>query len=176
MTDIRHPFICNMEHFFQTDERLYFVMPYFKGGDLYNIHKYYKKFSEKVAKFYATQIVIAIGELHERGIVHRDLKLKNIVLCWNGYLKLIDFGLACTLGHAKLENSILGTTQYMAPEILKTMNKEALGYDKGVDWWALGILIYEMVMGHNPFTGPGQGRKKFNQKLITQEIVWPNKV
>ena len=83
-----------MEYFFQTSQRLYFVMPYIHGGDLNKKLGEYKRFEEQVVKFYATQIVIGIGELHKRNIMHRNLKLENIMLGQDGYLKLIDYGLA----------------------------------------------------------------------------------
>ena len=89
-----HPFLAGMDFVFQTDLRLYFVMPFIKGGELYTHFLKNKRFPEEVVKFYATQIIIAIGHLHEKEIAHRDLKLENILIEEDGYLKIIDFGLA----------------------------------------------------------------------------------
>ena len=89
-----HPFLCGMKYFFQTDLRLYFVMPFIQGGEMYRILCSVKRFAENSAKFYAAQLVMAIGHLHEKGFMHRDLKLENIMMDESGYLKIIDFGLA----------------------------------------------------------------------------------
>lgn len=87
-----------MDYLFQSPQRLYFVMPFIKGGELYKIFKSQKRLSEEVVKFYAAQICMAVGYLHSRGIMHRDLKLENILVDNTGYLKIIDYGLAKTLG------------------------------------------------------------------------------
>lgn len=93
-----HPFLVGMDYLFQSPTRLYFVMPFIKGGELYRIFKSYKRFSEDVVRFYAAQIALAVGYLHGKGIMHRDLKLENILVDESGYLKIIDYGLAKTLG------------------------------------------------------------------------------
>ena len=92
-----HPFLVGMDYLFQTPERLYFVMPFIKGGELYKIFKMKKRLPEDVVRFYAMQIIMAIGYLHSKGIMHRDLKLENILVDEDGYLKIIDYGLAKTL-------------------------------------------------------------------------------
>lgn len=92
-----HPFLVGMEYLFQTPQRLYFVMPFVRGGELYKIFKAHKRLPEQVVKFYSLQICLAIGYLHSKGIMHRDLKLENILLDESGYLKIIDYGLAKTM-------------------------------------------------------------------------------
>ncbi len=89
-----HPFLVGMDFLFQTETRLYFVMPFVRGGELYKVFLSQKRLPEEVVKFYAAQIVLAIGELHSKGIMHRDLKLENILVDERGYLKIIDYGLA----------------------------------------------------------------------------------
>lgn len=136
-----------MKHFYQTDQRLYFVMPYITGGELYKVLKSRRTFDEPTIKFFIAQVIIGLGKLHEKGIMHRDLKLENIMLDTNGYVKIIDFGMAKMLETPnQLAHTVCGTPEYYAPELI---NEE--GYDKTVDWWACGILIYEMLTGVTPF-------------------------
>lgn len=92
-----HPNLVGMDYLFQSATRLYFVMPFIKGGELYKVFKSRKRFAEDVVRFYAAQIALAVGYLHSKGIMHRDLKLENVLVDENGYLKIIDYGLAKTL-------------------------------------------------------------------------------
>jgi len=94
MFECEHEFLVGMEYLFQNELRLYFVMPFIRGGELYKVFQQQKRFKEDLVKFYSAQLIIAIGYLHQRGIVHRDLKLENILLDQDGYLKIIDYGLA----------------------------------------------------------------------------------
>ena len=94
LLECEHPFIATMDYLFQDDERLYFVMPFIRGAELYKIYESQGFFKEQDVKFYAAQIILAVGYLHDRGIAHRDLKLENLLLDQDGYIKLIDFGLA----------------------------------------------------------------------------------
>jgi serine/threonine protein kinase len=91
---VDHPFLVGMDFLFQTETRLYFVMPFVKGGELYKIFLQERRFPENVVKFYSAQILIALGELHSKGIMHRDLKLENVLVDQKGYIKMIDYGLA----------------------------------------------------------------------------------
>ena len=141
-----HPFLVGMEYLFQSETRLYFVMPFVKGGELYKIFQKEKRFKEETVKFYAVQIVLAIGELHSKGIMHRDLKLENILVDHRGYLKIIDYGLAKIISGDELAMSYCGTQEYLSPEMI-----EGKGHDKSVDWWALGVLMYELLTSMTPF-------------------------
>ena len=168
MFECDHPNLVGMEFMFHSDYRIHFVMPFVRGGELYKIYQSKKRFNEKVVRFYASQIVLAIGYLHSKGIVHRDLKLENILVDQNGYLKIIDYGLAKILKNNEEATSFCGTPEYLAPEI---MTKS--GYDKAVDWWAVGILMYEMLIGVTPFFNRNQN--VLLQKIQTSKVVFPDR-
>ena len=124
-------------------------MPYISGGELYHLLKSYQKFPEMFVKVFIIQIVTAVGYLHELDLVHRDLKLENIMVCDDGYIKLIDFGMATMLKPGERSGDYVGTAEYMAPEILE--NSKDRQTDKNVDWWAVGIIAYELMFGWTPF-------------------------
>lgn len=157
-----------MEYMFQSDARLYFVMPFINGGELYKIFQEQKRFPEAVVKFYATQIIIGIGKLHDKGIMHRDLKLENIMVDSTGYIKIIDYGLAKMLQSDELATSYCGTPEYLAPEMINHA-----GHDKTVDWWSVGILIYEMLIGVTPFFN--KNRQVLMSKIKHSRIVFPDR-
>ena len=119
-------------------------------------------------KFYAAQLVMGIGYLHQRQILHRDLKLENILLDQEGYLKIIDFGLAKMYDESKLAQTFAGTPEYLAPEMVQEK-----GHDYAVDWWAIGILIYEMLIGITPFFN--KSRNRLMEKICASNIVFPDK-
>ena len=121
-------------------------MPYISGGDLYSLLEFTRVFNEDTIKFFITQVIMGIGRLHEHGIMHRDLKLENLMLGINGYIKIIDFGLAKKLNPQDVANTVCGTPFYYAPELIQIQS-----YDKSVDWWAIGILMFEMLTGKVAF-------------------------
>lgn len=143
-------------------------MPFISGGELYKVVKKRTILDEATTKFYITQIVVGIGKLHERGIIHRDLKLENLLLDKNGYIKIIDFGLAKMLQEDEETKTYCGTLEYFAPEMIKRT-----GHDKAVDWWAIGVLIFEMVFGVTPFYN--RNRNVLISKIKHSRIVFPNK-
>ena len=162
-----HPFLVGMEYLFQSETRLYFVMPFVKGGELYKIFQKEKRFKEETVKFYAVQIVLAIGELHSKGIMHRDLKLENILVDHRGYLKIIDYGLAKIISGDELAMSYCGTQEYLSPEMI-----EGKGHDKSVDWWALGVLMYELLTSMTPFFN--RNRQLLQSRIKHAKVVFPN--
>lgn len=122
--------------------------------------------SEDQARLYTAEIVSAVSHLHKNGIVHRDLKPENILMKADGHIVLTDFGLAKEIDESSRTNSLCGTMEYMAPEII-----QAKGHDKNADWWSIGILLYEMLTGQPPFTHPN--RQKLQQKIINEKVKLP---
>lgn len=147
LESIDHPFLVRLRYAFQTPTKLYMVMPFLRGGELFFHLRKAKRFTEAQARFFAAEIALGIGHLHSKGIVYRDLKPENILLDDHGHVSLTDFGLAKALTKpGEKTETFCGTPEYLAPEVICD---EA--HDKEVDWWALGILTYEMMHGLPPF-------------------------
>eukprot|EP00123_Amoebidium_parasiticum_P013441 comp21956_c0_seq2/m.31654 comp21956_c0_seq2/g.31654 ORF comp21956_c0_seq2/g.31654 comp21956_c0_seq2/m.31654 type:complete len:287 (-) comp21956_c0_seq2:890-1750(-) len=167
MEGINHPFLTKLHSTFQTAERLFYVMEFVNGGDLMFHIQQYRHFSEPRSCFYAAEIVSALSYLHTKGIVYRDLKLDNVLLDSEGHVKLADFGM-CKAGlvDGRTTNTFCGTPDYIAPEIL---NEEP--YSFSVDWWALGVLMYEMICGQPPFEADNE-EDLFNA-ILHDAILFP---
>jgi serum/glucocorticoid-regulated kinase 2 len=148
LSSVNHPFIMKLHYAFQTDDKLYLVLDYCPGGELFFHLSRFRRFPERVARFYSAQLVLAIGHLHKRGIIYRDLKPENVLLDADGHVKLGDFGLAKTGISHPCEGafSMCGTPEYMAVEILSQQ-----GHGFCVDYWGLGMLTYEMCTGLPPW-------------------------
>lgn len=142
------PFIVGLKFSFQTPMDLYLVTDYMSGGELFWHLQKEGRFSEDRAKFYIAELVLALEHLHDNDIVYRDLKPENILLDANGHIALCDFGLSkANLNNDGTTNTFCGTTEYLAPEVLL----DETGYTKMVDFWSLGVLIFEMCCGWSPF-------------------------
>ncbi|XP_059164218.1 protein kinase C iota type-like isoform X3 [Physella acuta] len=146
-----YPFLVGLHSCFQTASRLFFVIEFVNGGDLMFHMQRQRRLPEEHARFYAAEICLALNFLHERGIVYRDLKLDNVLLDAEGHIKLTDYGM-CKEGlkPGDTTGTFCGTPNYIAPEILRGEE-----YDFSVDWWALGVLMYEMLAGRSPFDAVG---------------------
>jgi len=143
-----HPFLVNLNYCFQTPEKLYFIMDYINGGELfYHLQKEHKFTPDRV-KFYCAEIVMGLEYLHNSGVIYRDLKPENILLTDDGHICMTDFGISKQglLAEDARTATFCGTPEYLAPEVL-----EGKGYTKAVDWWSFGTLMYEMLTGLPPF-------------------------
>uniref|UniRef100_A0AAY4B8V6 Serine/threonine-protein kinase Sgk2 n=1 Tax=Denticeps clupeoides TaxID=299321 RepID=A0AAY4B8V6_9TELE len=147
LKSLKHPFLVGLHYSFQTPEKLYFVLDYVNGGELFFHLQRERCFSEPRARFYTAEVASAIGYLHSLNIVYRDLKPENVLLDSQGHVVLTDFGL-CKEGvePEATTTTFCGTPEYLAPEMLR---KEA--YDRTVDWWCLGAVLYEMLFSLPPF-------------------------
>ncbi|XP_051658654.1 serine/threonine-protein kinase Sgk2 isoform X6 [Manacus candei] len=143
LKNVKHPFLVGLHYSFQTSEKLYFVLDYVNGGELFFHLQRERCFREPRARFYAAEVASAIGYLHSLNIIYRDLKPENILLDCQGHIVLTDFGL-CKEGMEQEEttSTFCGTPEYLAPEVLKKQP-----YDRTVDWWCLGAVLYEMLFG-----------------------------
>ncbi|RKO87475.1 kinase-like domain-containing protein, partial [Blyttiomyces helicus] len=144
-----HPYLVNLHSCFQNDTRIYFVMQYVSGGDLMAHILSQKRFPISRVKFYACEVLLALEYFHKTKIIYRDLKLENILMSSDGHLKVADYGICKEdMPYGQTTRTFCGTPDYMAPEILM-----ASKYNRAVDWWSFGVLIYVMIFGRYPFQG-----------------------
>jgi len=152
MVSMNSPFIINIKYAFQDETQLYIVTEFMQGGDMFfHLHENENnKFDRERAKFYIIELLLALEYLHQNNMIYRDLKPENILMDKDGHIKIADFGLSKELNDINdTANTLCGTPQYLAPEVI--IKKE---YDKGVDWWSLGCVLYEFLTGYLPFNIP----------------------
>uniref|UniRef100_A0A8C0WXZ4 non-specific serine/threonine protein kinase n=1 Tax=Castor canadensis TaxID=51338 RepID=A0A8C0WXZ4_CASCN len=148
------PFLVTLHYAFQTDAKLHLILDYVSGGEMFT-HLYQRQyFKEAEVRVYGGEIVLALEHLHKLDIIYRDLKLENVLLDSEGHIVLTDFGLSKEFLTEEKERtfSFCGTIEYMAPEIIRSK----AGHGKAVDWWSLGILLFELLTGASPFTLEGE--------------------
>ncbi|XP_008560530.1 serine/threonine-protein kinase N isoform X2 [Microplitis demolitor] len=162
----RHPFLVNLFACFQTEAHVCFVMEYAAGGDLM-MHIHADVFGEPRAVFYSACVVLGLQYLHESRIIYRDLKLDNLLLDTEGYVKIADFGLCKEgMGFGDRTGTFCGTPEFLAPEVLTETS-----YTRAVDWWGLGVLIFEMLVGESPF--PGDDEEEVFDSIVNDEVRYP---
>ncbi|OCT92228.1 hypothetical protein XELAEV_18015284mg [Xenopus laevis] len=167
LEEVKHPFIVDLIYAFQTGGKLYLILEYLSGGELFMQLEREGIFMEDTACFYLAEISMALGHLHQKGIIYRDLKPENIMLNLQGHVKLTDFGLCKESIHdGTVTHTFCGTIEYMAPEILMRS-----GHNRAVDWWSLGALMYDMLTGAPPFSG--ENRKKTIDKILKCKLNLP---
>jgi p70 ribosomal S6 kinase len=164
---IKHPSIVSLHYAFQTNHKLYLILEYLSGGELFTLLEREGVFLEDTASFYLGEITLALGHLHRNGIIYRDLKPENIMLNSKGHVVLTDFGLSKeSLYGDATTHTFCGTVEYMAPEIL-----QKTGHGKSVDWWSLGTLAYDMLTGAPPFCA--ENRKRTIDKILRAKLAFP---
>ncbi|MES1913063.1 MAG: hypothetical protein MHM6MM_005293 [Cercozoa sp. M6MM] len=166
---MRHPFIVALHFAFQTRSKLYFVLDFCAGGELFFHLARAGKFTEERARFYAAEIVLALEYLHSHGVVYRDLKPENCLLDDDGHVRLTDFGLSkagVDFEGGDTTYSFCGTPEYLAPEVLRRV-----GHNQVADWWSLGALLYEMLTGIPPFYS--RDRKRLFKQILERKLQFP---
>ena len=169
LTEVEHPFIVKLHYAFQTEGKLYLVLDFKRGGDLFTrISKEHNwTLKEQDVRIYIAELVLALEHLHKLGIIYRDLKPENLLLDSDGHIALTDFGLSKENLDDRKSYSVCGTWEYMAPEVLC-----GKGYNYSVDWWSLGVLMYEMLVGVCPFEGGNKSQTMHN--VMKKQIIYPD--
>uniref|UniRef100_A0A3P9A8Z3 Ribosomal protein S6 kinase n=1 Tax=Esox lucius TaxID=8010 RepID=A0A3P9A8Z3_ESOLU len=170
------PFLVTLHYAFQTQTKLHLILDYVSGGEMFT-HLYQRDhFSEEEVRIYIGEIILALEHLHKLGIVYRDIKLENILLDSDGHLVLTDFGLSKEFLEEEKERtySFCGTIEYMAPEIIRGKS----GHGKSVDWWSLGILMFELLTGASPFTLEGErnSQSEVSKRILRCEPPFPSMI
>ncbi|XP_020386301.1 ribosomal protein S6 kinase alpha-3 isoform X1 [Rhincodon typus] len=167
LVEVNHPFIVKLHYAFQTEGKLYLLLDFLRGGDLFTRLSKEVMFTEEDVKFYLAELALALDHLHSLGIIYRDLKPENILLDEQGHIKLTDFGLSKeSIDHEKKAYSFCGTVEYMAPEVVNRR-----GHTQSADWWSFGVLMFEMLTGTLPFQG--KDRKETMTMILKAKLGMP---
>ncbi|KAJ1527862.1 hypothetical protein ONE63_007802 [Megalurothrips usitatus] len=166
LVDVRHPFIVRLHYAFQTEGKLYLILDFLRGGDLFTRLSKEVMFTEEDVKFYLAELALALDHIHSLGIIYRDLKPENILLDSEGHISLTDFGLSKQPLDDQKTYSFCGTVEYMAPEVV---NRK--GHSFAADWWSFGVVMFEMLTGSLPFQGPN--RKETMTQILKAKLGMP---
>lgn len=166
LAEVRHPFIVRLHYAFQTEGKLYLILDFLRGGDLFTRLSKEVMFTEEDVKFYLAELALALDHLHDLGIIYRDLKPENILLDSDGHISLTDFGLSKEAVDDTKAYSFCGTVEYMAPEVVNRR-----GHTTAADWWSFGVLMYEMLTGSLPFQG--SNRKETMTQILKAKLGMP---
>ncbi|XP_005991064.1 ribosomal protein S6 kinase 2 alpha isoform X2 [Latimeria chalumnae] len=167
LAEVNHPFVVKLHYAFQTEGKLYLILDFLRGGDLFTRLSKEVMFTEEDVKFYLAELALGLDHLHSLGIIYRDLKPENILLDEDGHIKLTDFGLSKeAIDHEKKAYSFCGTVEYMAPEVV---NRQ--GHAQSADWWSFGVLMFEMLTGSLPFQG--KDRKETMTLILKAKLGMP---
>ncbi|XDV43286.1 hypothetical protein PO909_011791, partial [Leuciscus waleckii] len=167
LADVNHPFVVKLHYAFQTEGKLYLILDFLRGGDLFTRLSKEVMFTEEDVKFYLAELALGLDHLHGLGIIYRDLKPENILLDEEGHIKLTDFGLCKeAIDNEKKAYSFCGTVEYMAPEVV---NRQ--GHTHSADWWSFGVLMFEMLTGSLPFQG--KDRKETMNLILKARLGMP---
>ncbi|XP_019897384.2 ribosomal protein S6 kinase alpha-3 isoform X1 [Esox lucius] len=167
LVEVNHPFIVKLHYAFQTEGKLYLILDFLRGGDLFTRLSKEVMFTEEDVKFYLAELALALDHLHSLGIIYRDLKPENILLDEEGHIKLTDFGLSKeSIDHENKAYSFCGTVEYMAPEVVNRR-----GHTTSADWWSYGVLMFEMLTGTLPFQG--KDRKETMTMILKAKLGMP---
>ena len=164
LSSIDFPFIVHLAYSFKDNSNLYMVLEYVSGGEMFTHLRKTGRYTEDIACFYASQIVLTFEYLHYLNIIYRDLKPENVLYDSSGYIKITDYGFAKIIKDRTW--TLCGTPEYLAPEIILSR-----GYNKAVDWWALGVLIYEMAAGYPPFFA--ENPIQIYEKIVSGHLRFP---
>ncbi|XP_067034665.1 cAMP-dependent protein kinase catalytic subunit beta-like isoform X2 [Acropora muricata] len=163
------PFVVRTWYTWQTKHNLFIVSDFVDGSDLYSLWRQEKRLNDTTVKIYSAELAITLDYLHKSGILYRDLKLENILIDEEGHIKLVDFGLAKLVKPRERTGTICGTLQYMAPEILN-----GKPYSHEVDWWSLGVVMYTLLVGKNPYPAKQEHCSQLSVVEDTVEIDFPS--
>ncbi|XP_055340481.1 ribosomal protein S6 kinase alpha-2-like isoform X2 [Paramacrobiotus metropolitanus] len=166
LAEVNNPFIVKLHYAFQTEGKLYLILDFLRGGDLFSRLSKEVMFTEEDVKFYLAELALAMDQLHKWGIIYRDLKPENILLDADGHISLTDFGLSKEAVDGEKTYSFCGTVEYMAPEVV---NRK--GHGCAADWWSFGVLMYEMLTGELPFQGAN--RKETMNLILKAKLGMP---
>lgn len=163
----QHPLLVNLVGTFQDAINIYMVLEYVQGGEMFTYLRKFQRFPNHIAKFYAAEVVLAFEYMHSKDTIYRDLKPENILLDSRGHTKITDFGFAKYV--PDITWTLCGTPDYLAPEIIQSK-----GYGRAVDWYSLGILIFEMLAGYPPFYD--EDHFKLYEKILVGKVRWPQHI